>query len=420
MRISAILPRVFPHKETLKNNQCDYSQNRLPVLFSDTFVKNINFTASSPESVSGSRKPLENLYKEGLSCFCCGREMIDPEEITKLKESGALKGKASSVLKVLEKYKDSMHTVEQEVFDILKQEAEKQPNHDIRQIFQSIKNEHETQLVKTQFGIFRLIEKASENINPKQKKQIKELIEGEKEKIRQGDNKFRRKYFVNKFEEIFKNNKNTATKEHLLRLANKLPTSYENKSAFIVKYSNRNPEDIAVRLLSYSMCTIEHVKPKDNDGENHLFNYIPECMRCNSFRQSRPMIQQLEEHPEMFYNAQTLMDRLIDFANNGKLSRWYIIKIQKRVFDESDKLLKLDISNLQVNSKMLRDAKRINSTIARSNNKNLKLEPNEIALLETLNAVTNSKLSKKEKRKAQLKELHNLKYRNKKVETKRK
>ena len=41
-------------------------------------------------------------------------------------------------------------------------------------------------------------------------------------------------------------------------------------------------------------------------------------MRCNSFRQDRPMIQQLEEYPEMFSNAQNLMDKLIDADSKDK------------------------------------------------------------------------------------------------------
>lgn len=213
-------------------------------------------------------------------------------------------------------------------------------------------------MIATQFGIFKMIEKASENINPELRKEIKELIEEEKQLILEGNNQFRRKRFVNKFEQILSGRKNSATKEHLIRLANKLPTAYEDKNAFIVKYSTKPADAIGIRLLSYSMCTIEHVRPKNpktTNGENHLFNYIPECMRCNSFRQDRPMIQQLEEHPEMFFNAQRLMNRLVDFANRGKLSKWYIVKIQDRVKQESEGLLDLNIDSLNMSRKMRRE-----------------------------------------------------------------
>lgn len=407
MRITPVIFNIVSNN--YKNNQYNYSQNKYPALVGlDCDI--VSFTGKKSDNVNPSRKPLEELYKHGLSCFCCGRTMIPPDEITNLKNSHVLRAKAPEAIKALEKYKNSMHTVEREIFEMLKEESKKHPDYDFRQILQEMKPEHEEKLIKMQFGIFQLIEKASENINPEQRKQIKELIRIEKEKINQGNNKFRRKYFVNQFKRIFENSKNTATKEHLIRLANKLPTSYENKSAFIVKYSNRNAEDIGIRLLSYSMCTIEHVTPQNKDGENHLFNYIPECMRCNSFRQDRPMIQQLEEHPEMFYNAQTLMNRLVDFANKGKLNKWYIIKIQSRVFNESDKMLSLDISGLKMNAKMRREYER----------NEIDLDENEIKLFKKQIEKQTEKLTKKEKAKIKRKEMHKIATQHKQsTETKR-
>lgn len=405
-----ITPVIFNFAlSNCKNNHTDYSQYRMPVL-TGLQKDMVCFKSNKPEDVNPSRKPLENLYQYGLSCFCCGRTMIPPDEINSLKNSHILNTKAPQAVKILEKYRNSMHAVERDVFDTLKEESQKHPDYDFRQILQTLRPEHEAKLIKTQFGIFKLIEAASANINPEQKKQIKELIQSEKEKILQGDNKFRRKYFVNQFKEIFKDSKNTATKEHLIRIANKLPTSYENKSAFIVKYSNRNAEDIGIRLLSYSMCTIEHVTPQNKDGENHLFNYIPECMRCNSFRQDRPMIQQLEEHPEMFYNAQTLIDRLIDFANDGKLNKWYIVKIASRVSKESDNMLNLDISRLNMNSKMRRTLER----------QDIELNEDEQKLLKQLSYESTPKKTKKQKAKEKFKTLRQIKNQHKEKKTTKK
>lgn len=397
-----------------KNNQYDYSQYRHPLLRAlnqDCFTKTITFSGKEEELkyVSPSREQLEKLYKHNLTCLCCGRVMLDPEEIKQLKASKALNGNSASVVKVLEKYKDNMHSVEKEVFEILKEQSELHPNKNFREILQLIKPEYEEKLIQTQFGIFKLIDKASENINPEQKKQIKELINEERNCILNGDNQFRRKRFVNRFEKIFKDSRNSATKEHLIKLANKLPTSYEDKNAFIVKYSNRKPEDIAFRLLSYSLCTIEHVKPKNKEGQNHLFNYIPECMRCNSFRQDRPMIQQLEEHPEMFYNAQTLIDKLIDFANDGKLSKWYIMKITERVRKESDNMLNLDISRLNMNSKMQKIHQR----------QEIELDEDQKHLNKLKTKIETKRLTKKGKKLLTIKKMHKIISQHKKEETNR-
>ncbi len=438
------------------NNHTDYSQQRLSLLKNpqnDVFERSsISFKGERPEDVPASRAPLEKLYKYHLTCLCCGREMIEPEEIQKLANSGVLRCDAPEAIEILNKYEGNMHSVEKEVFGILKEKAKKYPDLNFQQILTLIKDEHEKPLIATQFGIFKMIEKASENINPELRKEIKELIEEEKQLILEGNNQFRRKRFVNKFEQILSGRKNSATKEHLIRLANKLPTAYEDKNAFIVKYSTKPADAIGIRLLSYSMCTIEHVRPKNpktTNGENHLFNYIPECMRCNSFRQDRPMIQQLEEHPEMFFNAQRLMNRLVDFANRGKLSKWYIVKIQDRVKQESEGLLDLNIDSLNMSRKMRREYAKLQedpvepkftvddemAELRAIYRPKTTADTTAETLDETNNKIYNKKRTSKNKNKntedtpkkktnkelkrEQIKKLHQAKYGNKKPETRR-
>lgn len=438
------------------NNHTDYSQQRLSLLKNpqnDVFERSsISFKGERPEDVPASRAPLEKLYKYHLTCLCCGREMIEPEEIQKLANFGVLRCNAPEAIEILNKYEGNMHSVEKEVFGILKEKAKKYPDLNFQQILTLIKDEHEKPLIATQFGIFKMIEKASENINPELRKEIKELIEEEKQLILEGNNQFRRKRFVNKFEQILSGRKNSATKEHLIRLANKLPTAYEDKNAFIVKYSTKPADAIGIRLLSYSMCTIEHVRPKNpktTNGENHLFNYIPECMRCNSFRQDRPMIQQLEEHPEMFFNAQRLMNRLVDFANRGKLSKWYIVKIQDRVKQESEGLLDLNIDSLNMSRKMRREYAKLQedpvepkftvddemAELRAIYRPKTAADTTAETLDETNNKIYNKKRTSKNKNKntedtpkkktnkelkrEQIKKLHQAKYGNKKPETRR-
>ncbi len=354
MRVSSIITNLFIAKNDFRNNPTDYSQYRVPVLNSltaDTFER-VSFTGS--KKVNPSRKVFDDLPQNELICPCCGRKMIPAKEIWDLKNTHALNCKAPQAIKVLQKYEENMHSVEKEVFEILKQEAKKHPNKNIKEILKEIKPQYEEPLIKTQFGIFALLEKASDRCDPKTRQAVKELIDLEKIKIFEGNNEFRRKYFVNQFEKIFEDYEDTSVKEHLIRIATKLPTAYEDKNAFIVKYANskRSAEMIGLRLLEYSTRTIEHVTPQNKNGENHLFNYIPECMRCNSFRQDRSMVQQLEEFPEMFANAQKSMDILINFANRGMLNKLYIIKIRERILKESEGLLDIDISNLEMSRKL--------------------------------------------------------------------
>lgn len=373
MRICAIINSKFFQNTGYINNRTDVTWQNIQMtkpLSYDSFEKT-SFTAEQrPEDVEPSRKAFDKLPQEKLTCPCCGRVMIPPAEIEELKNKCMLRCSAKDAIKVLEKYENKMHSVEKEIFQMFKEEAKRNPEMNFKDMLNKWKPESEEKLIKTQFGIFTLLEKASENIDDEKKQKVKELIETEKAKILNGNNEFRRKHFVIKFEQIFADTEDSETKEHLIRLAKKLPTAYEDKNAFIVKYASHSPEEIGIRLLSYSMRTVEHVKPKNRHGENHLFNYIPECMRCNSFRSDRPMIQQLEEYPEMFANAQNLMDTMIKFANSRLISRWYIIKIRERIFEESDGVLDLDISKLEktpamseyIKSKTLNVSENINSS----------------------------------------------------------
>lgn len=342
MRVNSI-SNIFFHISNYKNdNRKGYLYPKFEQSF-DTFERT---TFTGKKEISPSRKIFDRLPQNNLTCLCCGRVMIPAKEIGELQKHHTLNCKAPKAVKILEKYENNMHSVEKEVFQILKKQAQLHPDLDFKEILTLIKPRYEVSLIRTQMGIFRMIQKRSQKLRPDTRDKINNLIETEKAKIMSGENKFRRKYFVTQFEKIFDNNANSSVRKDLINLAKHLPTAYEDKNAFIVKYANRSAEDIGIRLISYSMRTIEHVTPKNCGGENHIFNYIPECMRCNSFRSDRPMIQQLTEYPEMFDNAQKLMDTLIDFANKGKLSKKYIIQIQKRIYDESSKTLELDISRL--------------------------------------------------------------------------
>ena len=358
----------FLHKADYKNNQYDYSQWRTPLKFAspcDTFTRtnpasSVSFTAKQ-ERISSD--PLTNLYKEHLNCLCCGREMIDPKVISTMDKNGIFKCSGHDAIKILEIYEPNMHTVEQKVFNLLKEASEMEPEKNLKELILQLKQTHEKPLLQKQFGIFKLIDRSALKLKPEIHKEIREYLLKSSEQIKEGNNGFSRKRFIAGLENILANYPNTANKEKLIRLAGKLPTAYDDVDAFIVKYSNEKykPDSIAIRLLTYSMATIEHIHPKASDnvkGVNHLYNYVPECMRCNSFRSNTPMTYQLEDYPEMFINAQNLFDRLIEFANRGKLSKMYIIKLYKALYQESEGMLDLDYSNLKMTKELEEELKK--------------------------------------------------------------
>ena len=103
-----------------RNDSVQYST--APLLRSpgnDMFERTVSFTSTErPEDVSPSRSSLEKLYKHHLTCLCCGREMIEPDEIRKLANTDALRCNSKDAVKILEKYEGNMHSVEKEVFGV--------------------------------------------------------------------------------------------------------------------------------------------------------------------------------------------------------------------------------------------------------------------------------------------------------------
>ena len=154
------------------------------------------------------------------------------------------------------------------------------------------------------------------------------------------------------------------------------------------------------------MRTKDHTIPKSRGGENHLFNYIPECMRCNSFRGNRTMMQQLEEYPEMFANGQRTIDTLIKYANAGKFPKEYFAAIKLKILKESSSALNLDLSALITEPRSKGRIVSKNFTIKRT--KKFKINDNP-----------DKKVTKKEIKKTKLKEKHAMKSLFKKEETKR-
>ena len=361
----------------LKTNNNNYvnnkTQNRLQLTQQpDTFSRtqpqiSPSFTAKEEQI---SREPLTKLYKEGLDCICCGRKMIDPKIIESMKKNHVFRCSTQDAINMLEPYENNMHAVEKEVFNLIKEQAEIYPDRSIKEHIIELKKTHELPLIQKQVGIFKLIDKYAEKIKPELHKEIREYLLESFDLIKENGNEFSRIRFINNLEKILANYPNTANKERLIRIAGKLPTAYDDKDAFIVKYSKPkyDSESIAIRLLSYSMATIEHIHPQNPDriieetknanipkGANHLYNYVPECMRCNSFKSNKPMVYQIEDYPEMFINAQKAFDRYIDFANEGKLSKKYVINLYKALRQESEGVLDLDYSRLKLNRDLIKE-----------------------------------------------------------------
>lgn len=169
---------------------------------------------------------------------------------------------------------------------------------------------------------------------------------------------FERKSFIHELEKITRKLNNKKFMQEFDEISQKLPTSKENVSAFIVKYSSENNEKIGINLLLSGVCSVDHLVAKKNGGANKLANYGLTSISTNSKKTNIPFDEWVRMYPETAENCQKYVDRLIElyklglFAKvnkaNKKLNQSYIEDFVKTIYEISpkEKRIELNISKL--------------------------------------------------------------------------
>lgn len=161
---------------------------------------------------------------------------------------------------------------------------------------------------------------------------------------------FRRKSFIYDLAKIIENLPDKDLKEKLICIAQKLPTSRQSLSAYILKCSTDTNDKIGYRLVWSSMATIEHIKPRSTGGSDELANLGIASAIENSDRKSTDFVIQLKLRPKTPIYTQKVIDKLIELYNNGifekiNLSPEYITGYANTVYEQSEHQLKLDTNN---------------------------------------------------------------------------
>lgn len=168
---------------------------------------------------------------------------------------------------------------------------------------------------------------------------------------------FNRKSFIYELQKITDTLENQKLARQMVTVARKIPTSHENMSAFIVKYSHSSSEKIAYNLFYGSMGNIEHLELyKNRKGKNdYLGNYAITSAFMNSKRGDTILATFLRKNPQIYESAQKHVNRLIDLYNNKTflkvgLNKWYILNLVQKLekMSPEEKPLILDISKLKI------------------------------------------------------------------------
>lgn len=162
---------------------------------------------------------------------------------------------------------------------------------------------------------------------------------------------FNRKSFIYDLSKLIQDIPDQQLQEKMISIAQKLPTSKESTSAYILKVLPDSSEKIGYRLLWPSIASVEHIYPKSCGGPDLMYNFGGACCRENTERQNIDFMKQLKRRPQTKENCQKYVDKLIELANSGVFARHninvkYILDFKNTIYRQSRKTVNLDTSKL--------------------------------------------------------------------------
>jgi len=376
MRLTGIFNN-FKQRGSFENNHVDYSPYRVPVRASgpsyDCFVKN-NETAFGrrmhkvPSLVKPALEDILNkasatqIYRNNIlrlaqydiPCPCCGHIMLDVDSFHTFKTTVSTLQKPRDILSQIGQYKRYLHPVEKNIFKLFLKENKQNPKMSLLSILKENLPEAERNLVMEQSQIFANIGLFSRDLSPENCEKVSKLLKRTYAQLfdKEPTSKFSRKIFISELDNILQNTEKSL-RQNILDTAISLPTAYNNMDAFIVKYAKRNykkqnpNQAIALRLLSNSTATIEHINPQKLNGTNSTNNLALECACDNNKRNHDSLFEQIKYNPQMLKNYQLYMKRLSTLVEESKLEKAYVIQTNETFGQLSGGLLYRDLSHLR-------------------------------------------------------------------------
>ena len=245
--------------------------------------------------------------------------------------------------------KKYLHDIEREIYEMFVAENKKDPSKSLHNILKEKLWTEEPLLIHKQSDIFFYIQLLNKENPTPYSKAIQDLIFETYARIfdPRKTSRFSRKIFKDKLTSIIEQSNDIKLKLDMISTAAELPTSYNDKAAFIVKYAKRNYKDadpnkkIALRMLSNSLVTEEHSIARSKGGSNEPHNIALECACDNNRRGNAPILTQVLENPEMIVNYPFYVAKLCELNREIGLSKSYILGNYNIYNTESEGLLKI-------------------------------------------------------------------------------
>lgn len=284
----------------------------------------------------------------GLPCPICGKEMF-PLEL--------LNEPAVDALRLFDANANKMTDINKIIFHKMAELAPLHPLKNMQELLQMLHNKAEKELVTEQIALLNELFSISGEFPKSRFADYFSLVNRTKERLLNinklnDKKKFKRKNVINEFDDFALTLKDDKTRVKIMNTVRRLPTSENNRNAFIVKYSSRSPEEIGMKLYNKDFATMEHIIPESEGGKIVIW----ECSEDNAARGNLPIPVQIKQKPEMIGNTQKHFDRLIDIYYDDTVSPYlmakktllkeYIFTIKNEYAIASHEILNVDISAL--------------------------------------------------------------------------
>lgn len=296
-----------------------------------------------------------------IHCPCCGVKMLRNEDVEGL--SHEILGHASEkAVKALSKFEEYMHPTEKACFEEIKKLSKKNPLKSLNELLAEAKPVYLENLKAKEFRIFAQLKDAGKNLSKESLNKLNTITDSAKASITKqiSEDSFKRKTFISMVANLTKKPEEKLIQDQLVKIVNELPASGNDVDAFIIKYAEpkRTSKEIGQRLLSPSLGTFEHVKPKSLGGSFNDKNGLLECKECNNnrgnilfdeFAKQKPLMLKNPKNPGGKGNLQLHIEEIIKKIKEGIIKEHdsYPEEIKETLEKESKNIIKLDVSEME-------------------------------------------------------------------------
>ncbi len=345
---------------TLQNRRFNSSAFSNPQVSFRSLAKTAEAVKRKGHSTSAG-KPLKAL--KNITCPYTGIKMIQSSKIGTFEIQLARCKTPEAYIKLLGRYADFLQPVEKKMYETFAKYIAENPSKTLQNCLMEMYNSSLTKLKLEEFKVLDEVDRMSNSLSPETALELRKKTTRCREIIIANDSEdtFKRKTFLNSLDEITCKPEEEELFEKIRDQALYLPTSASSENAFVVKYVNRPQNEIARRIFLASTTTIEHVTPASKGGENNMANFLLTSANGNRYRENMPLSKYIDRFPLVPAFCQKYINEIIRAIHKGALkgNEAYPYQIKKKLEEESEGLINLDLSKYRCSEYKASEAEHI-------------------------------------------------------------